>query len=1026
MLSNLHLCHCVALLATVAPAVSQASEVSGGAEWALQPIRKASLQRSESDTWSRNAIDVFVYDRLRAAGLTPSKPAAPAQLVRRLYLNLLGLPPSFEESQRFLADPSPDAYERLVDALLSKREYGERWGRHWLDVARYADTKGYVDAGERRYPFAFTYRDYVIRALNEDKAFDRFLLEQLAADRLDGAKAEDRAALGFLTVGHRFNLFPHEVIDDRIDVTTRALMGLTVTCARCHDHKFDRIGMRDYYSLYAIFANSHEPSPDAFPVISAAPDGGVFSEERFLDELEQKVSAYHQRRRELHQKISDEIRGWAKDYLVYLVETLPEHRTRAQPPLRTSRGVLREVSAYAKGAVIRWRQYVERCGPSHRVFGLWNRCVVSGRDGFAGRLRKELGALRRAGSIVAPLADAIEAARPQTMVELAAVYGGVLEGIEAECRAHREKQPSLDGPQFDDPERETLRAVLYGEGSPAVFSVDESEDLYSLGESTDVRGRLAAIERVFLAHPEAPPRAMVVADRPERVDTHVFLRGNPLDRGERVPPRLPALLERLQPGELREGSGRLELARAIVHPENPLTARVLVNRVWAWHFGQPLVATLGDFGRRSTPPTHPKLLDDLAARVIEDGWSLKRLHRWILTSRTWQQASDDRPEGRAVDPDNRLLWRMHRRRLGFEAMRDSLLAVSGRLQSSLGGQPDPRRPDDPESRLRSVYSLLDREKLPPVFRVFDFPSPDISSPGRSSTTVPQQALFLLNSRFVLRQAESVVEAVRAVEVGATKSVPLEAGSLRDRVRRLVRRVYAREPDAEEIAMAAEFLSERLTDAAREAREAPKPSPWRYGYGRFDVGTSQLASFTPLPHFDGKAWQGGPSYPDGELHYLQLTATGGHVGIDHDHAAVRRWISPVDGVIEVLGSLEHGRREACGEGVQAWIISSRAGLLGTWTVFDTRASTQLEPFEVEMGETLDFVVDRRANHSCDEFDWAPQIRALGDAAAAVGGSTGLPSWDAEADFAGPASVVAVDPWVEYAQVLLQSNEFLFVD
>ncbi len=986
--------------------------------WAFRAIGRPRPPEVEDASWVRGDIDRFVLARLEASGTTPSPPASRRTLIRRAFVDLIGLPPTADEVRAFEEDSSPGAFAAIVDRLLARREYGERWGRRWLDVARYADTKGYVDAGEQRYPFAWTYRDWVIGAFNDDLPFDRFILEQLAADRLverGEASPESLAALGFLTVGQRFNFFPHEILDDRIDVVTRGFMGLTATCARCHDHKYDPISAADYYALYGVFASSREPSPDAYPVLARADKAGdvdADAGEEFARKLREKAAAYEERRRELHRQIQHELRAWAGDYLRYIVQLMPAHRTEAQPPLRTERGLLREMTAYGRGGVVRWRRFIESRGADDRVFGLWNRLLRLERDEIPARAPAMIAELRERDAINPVLAAALEKSPPRTMVDVASAYGRVLEETDELWRVALERDASLQA--LDDGAREELREVLYGRDAPASMTLDDSEDLYQLDEHTDVRKRFADIERVFLKADRAAPRAMVLVDRERPVEQRVFLRGDPVTPGERVDPRLPRLLAHVREEPFEDGSGRLELARALVDRRNPLTARVIVNRVWAWHFGEGLVRTPSDFGVRGDPPSHPELLDWLASWFVDGGWSLKRLHRLILLSSAWQQSSDDRPECRRVDPDNRLLWRQNRRRLDFESMRDSMLRVAGRLEQRAGGRPIRVAPDDPASRARTVYLLLDREKLPSVFRVFDFPSPDISSPERPRTTVPQQALFLLNSPFVIAQAEAIASAVEAAYGDGQEG---DGAGVAERVRSVYRRVLQREPDAAEIDLAAEVVAQPVREVASEP-----PSPWRYGFGAYDEERERVASFTPLPHFNGSAWQGGPAWPDPALSHLRLTATGGHVGIDREHAAIRRWVAPRDGRVSIDGTLAHGE-EDCGDGVRGRIVSSVHGELGRFEVYKQRVETTVDAVDVTAGDTIDFIADCRDNHFCDLFDWAPVVRQH-----PAGASDTPIEWNAERDFggAGGARQPELSPVARLAQVLLQSNEFLFVD
>ncbi len=374
-------------------------------------------------------------------------------------------------------------------------------------------------------------------------------------------------------------------------------------------------------------------------------------------------------------------------------------------------------------------------------------------------------------------------------------------------------------------------------------------------------------------------------------------------------------------------------------------------------------------------------------------------------------------------------------RLDFESMRDSMLHVTERLDGRIGGRALSGGPDDPDSRARTIYLFVDRENLPGLFRVFDFPSPDISAPERPKTTVPQQALFLLNSPFVIARAEELAEIVE-------RDSPTDDAA--DKIRRLYRAVYARDPHPEEIALAERFVNRQKTrsqESERELLAKRLAAQWRYGFGEYDVENARLKSFTPLPYFAGSAWQGAAKYPDGELHYLRLDAKGGHVGIDQQHAAVRRWISPRSGVIEISGELRHGK-EDCGDGVGARVTSTRGGQLGRWKAYKTTVETSVDGVEVVEGDTVDFVVDCLKNHSCDEFEWAPVIRFVDAAAsgadgaststrdsedAALGSGDALVEWNAARDFGGGSGPPKeLTTWARFAQILLQSNEFLFVD
>jgi hypothetical protein len=600
--------------------------------WSFRPVTKPALPAVKGEAWVRTPIDRFVLARLEAAGLAPAPAADRRTLIRRVSFDLTGLPPTPEEVAAFEADAAPDAYERLIDRLLASPAYGERWGRHWLDVARYADTKGYVFTDERRFPYAYTYRDYVIRAFNDDLPYDQFVVQQLAADQLPlGNDPRPLAAMGYLTLGRRFLNNQQDIIDDRIDVTMRGLQGLTVACARCHDHKFDPIPQKDYYSLYGVFASSVEPkdlpllgTPDRTPELAA-----------FEAELTKRKSA-------------------------------------------------------------------------------------------------------------------VEKFRQEHQVELS--------------QRNRKVRDQLRGLQK---------------------KVDQWQ--------VTARG--------------APPRAMVLNDAPSPVEPHVLLRGNPRSPGPAVPRQFLEVVVGETRRPFTRGSGRLELAQAIASKDNPLTARVLVNRVWGWHFGQGLVRTPSDFGTRGEPPTHPELLDWLAATFMDEGWSVKKLHKLILLSNTYRQASDGNDRTARLDPENRLLARMNRQRLDFEAMRDGLLAAAGPLDAARGG-PAVELTRAPFSRRRSVYGFIDRQNLPGLFRTFDFASPDASTAQRYTTTVPQQALFLMNSPFVVEQARLFVS---RPDVATQPDDPAK-------IDRMYRLAYGRAAAPEEVELGRRFLAEA-------ARAPAKLSPW---------------------------------------------------------------------------------------------------------------------------------------------------------------------------------------------------------
>jgi hypothetical protein len=389
---------------------------------------------------------------------------------------------------------------------------------------------------------------------------------------------------------------------------------------------------------------------------------------------------------------------------------------------------------------------------------------------------------------------------------------------------------------------------------------------------------------------------------------------------------------------------------------------------------------------------------------MNEGWSTKKLIRAIVESRTYRQASDDREVGRTVDPENRLLWRVNRRRLDLEALRDSLLVAAGRLDRTLGG-PSVQITEPPFTTRRSVYGFIDRQNLPGFFRTFDFASPDAHTPHRPLTTVPQQALYLMNSPFAIEQATYL----------ANRPDVQQAAADDQRIAALFRDALGRDPNDDERASALAYLKSAVQPDSELA--AGEEDSWRYGYGPFDEAAQRLAAFTPLPHFAGSAWQGGPSLPDPALGWVILNAQGGHPGNDQAHAAVRRWIAPCDSRITIDGRLEHSTDK--GDGVRARVVVGRTGVAGEWTVRNSQTATRIESLAVTTGDTVDFVTDCRTEPSFDGFRWTVAVQLESPQ------SDGRRQWDSAADFRGPPPEL-LTPWVRLAQVLLLTNEFAYLD
>jgi len=751
----------------------------GRNHWAFQPVKPPEVPQVP-DSAIQNEIDAFVLAKLGKKDLARAPRAEKRTLIRRAYMDLLGIPPSAADVEAFENDRDPMAWKNLIDRLLASPRYGERWARYWLDLARYADTKGYVFQEDRNFPYAYTYRDYVIRSFNEDKPYDRFILEQLAADKLDlGADKRPLAALGFLTLGRRFLGNTHDIIDDRIDVVTRGLMGLTVTCARCHDHKYDPVPTADYYSLHGVFASSIEPKE--LPLIEdvvRTPELIAFEKE--LRKRESEYDAEVEKRYRAHLKKLREPAVVA-EYLRSALESRGKEDRALQAFARE-----RDLIPYA---LTRWRAFIESETRSWSpVYGPFLLLADQPEKDFARKAEEVIADLGKSDKKpVNPLIlRALRDAKPKSLKDAAVALAGAIAAI-----------PPMGPPSAHQAEV----GKAWEAGGPIDIPVADAERLRNRADREALTALKRKIDAFKASSPAAPPRAHVLNDAPTPTEPHVLVRGNPNNMGPAVPRQVPAVIAPNRK-PFTEGSGRLELARAITSPDNPLTARVFVNRVWAGHFGEGLVRTPSDFGTRSEPPTHPELLDWLTVRFVRDGWSVKKLHRVIMLSATYQQSSAISSHAARQDPENHLLSHQNRRRLDFEALRDSFLAVSGKLDVNMGGKPVDLF-KQPLSGRRTVYGIIDRTNFPGTMRTFDVASPDQHAPHRYETTVPQQALFLMNSPFVTEQARALAERPEVAR----------AGSHTERVEALYKLALGRRPTTAESELAVGFVGTEETKAA---------------------------------------------------------------------------------------------------------------------------------------------------------------------------------------------------------------------
>jgi len=633
--------------------------------WAYQPLRRPDVPAVQDVAWVHNPIDAFILHRLEANGLRPAPPADRLTLVRRVYYDLIGLPPTPEQIERFLADHTPQAYERLVDRLLASPHYGEKWGRHWLDLVRYAETNGYERDNPK--PDVWRYRDYVIKSLNDDKPYDRFILEQLAGDELDHVTPESITATGY----YRLGLWDDEPVDaeqayydsldDVVSTTGQVFLGISIGCARCHDHKIDPIPQRDYYRLLAFFNNTLKD----------------------IRQLKFKKTAFTLNTTRVIATESEQ----------------QEHRRQVEAIKQRREQIIGEIAAYET-----------------RVFA------------------------------------------------------------------------ALSEPEKEDARDDKVHRILLAKYRGEVLTSAEIE-------------RYDSLERQLreLKQAKAPPLPAALAIKengPTAPPTHVLIRGSVHAPGDEVQPGFPTVLGfddpsiAVQPDGAASCGRRLVLARWLIDPANPLTARVIANRLWQHHFGRGIVRTPNDFGKFGQRPTHPELLDWLASEMMARGWRLKAMHRLIMTSQAYRMASVENDRGLAQDPRNNLFWRFDLRRLTAEEVRDSVLATSGVLNLKLGGPSvytelpqavlaTASRPDaawghssPSEQARRSIYIHAKRSLAEPVLRTFDSADSESSCPVRFATTVPTQSLTMLNSRFFNVEAIRFARRVIA-DVGAEPAAEVD-------------------------------------------------------------------------------------------------------------------------------------------------------------------------------------------------------------------------------------------------------------
>ncbi len=757
--------------------------------WAFQPVADPALPGVRNVGWILSSVDRFVLAKLEEHGLEPAPPADKLTWLRRATFDLTGLPPTPREAEAFLADESPKAYGRVVERLLSSPAYGERWGRHWLDVARYADSTGNDE--DHRYPYAWKYRDYVVESFNDDLPYDQFVREQIAGDLLptsapDGVNRRGIIATGFLALGPKAvaqqdkKRMLYDVYDEQIEVVSKAMLGLTVSCARCHDHKFDPILTRDYYSLAGIFASTRS-FRDPGKHVSTLLYRPLVPETEY-DRYEAEQLVIKNKQIELDNLADVEI----EEYIDSIAHRTAEYMLGAREVYEdgADAGEIASERNLDQPLLEKWIGYLKPTQEPRGQLAEW-------RDAMAPR-REESAAIYQ---------ERFEATLKEWHHTIRRWRKSAIELI------RNGSMPPPPKPRFVPGRDRFFHDVYYAKGAPLRFDAEERERILKPETVRTVARLKVEVKKLKASAMEEPPMANAVAEGPV-VEQHVFVRGDYNAEGELAPKVFPAIIAGFDQDPAPSGSGRLELANWIALPDNPLTARVMVNRIWQKHFGEGIVRTPSNFGKLGTPPTHPELLDWLATRFMEDGWSVKEMHRRIMLSNAYRMSSLASAEAATRDPSNQWLSHFNRRRLDVEELRDGMLAIDRSIDMAMGGtmqsgfgtdreNSNDRLSIDPTtSTRRMVYLPLRRANLPTLLNLFDFGDAVTSLGKRPVTNVAPQALFMMNSDFVLERSGNLADQL----LGSSNRTDSE------RVRQAYLRILTREPDPAEIDGALSYVS----------------------------------------------------------------------------------------------------------------------------------------------------------------------------------------------------------------------------
>ncbi|HIA61807.1 MAG TPA: DUF1549 domain-containing protein [Planctomycetaceae bacterium] len=834
--------------------------------WAYQTIVRPAVPTVTKADRVRTPIDALLLAAMQQHDLRFAADADRQTLMRRAALDLTGLPPTPKQIQQFLDDKDSDAWEKAIDRLLASEHYGERWGRHWLDIAGYADSEGYSNSDQPR-TWAFQYRDWVINAFNSDMAIDQFIVWQLAGDELvtpPYANMTDNeiarlTATGFLRMvadgtGQENNdVVRNQVVTDTIKMVTTSLLGLSVGCAQCHDHRYDPISQEDYYRIRAVF----EPALD--PKQWQVPSGRAIS--LYTDED-------HAQAAEVEKQAAVKVKERSEKESEFMAEVLKLELDKVE---ESKRALLKE--AHGTAADKRTAEHKKALADNPNIAKLSPGVLYQYNQAHADKLK----------ALAADIAK-IRAEKPEHKY----------------VRAITEKQQSINP------------TLLFYRG-------DYRQPQH-----------------------EVKPGGLTVATAAD----------SPLEIIDNDP-------------SLPSSGRRLAYARYLTSGRHPLVARVLVNRFWMLHFGKGLVSTTGEFGKLGTKPSNPELLDWLADEFMSQGWSLKHLHRKIMTSTVYRQQARRTPQADGIDSANQLYSHFPVHRLEAETIRDSILAVSGRLDYTQFGRAVEVSADATgqivitgESQRRSIYLQVRRTQPVAILKSFDAPVMEVNCTDRTHSTDATQSLMLMNSEFILGFSKAFAERLNEE---AAQQIPL----------------------AEVAAVAYRAADSDIVNL----------NPWRYGYGAIDEAEGDqipTVEFTDFPYFGKGRWSGSEMLPDEVTSFSFLSATGGHAALPQLHP-IRRWTSPVQGKLQIKGTLSHATDN--GNGIRLTMISSRRGLLGRWSAHNSTQAYELT-VDVEVGDIIDAVVDAQGSHTSDSYANRYEISLVGREHA------DNRSWESTTDFQGP--------------------------